>query len=176
MPTSPNRWLSDTKIGIIIAITFALLVIGVISHLVLSKPDKPNKEKLLKELTSRLMEGKFEELYEEASGFVHSNVSKEEFVRRVKIATTKLKAIDGNLNFQTDRDAEMALTDDDGSITIRAVQQLGEGDKFVTVLIYWNSKGEFFNLSVVPKSGTSKEYQVHGVSHNHLYIGERMIE
>src|SRR5687768_16727321 len=98
MPFSLTQLLSRAKARPIILLPVAL-VVAVVGHLIFSKP---SKERLIKNLNSQLREEKFEQLYEEADDSVHLNVTKERFVKRLKMAVTKLKTIDQNLNFQTD--------------------------------------------------------------------------
>ena len=99
MSASLNQSVSRGKAKPVILVAIALLVAVTISYLVFSKP---SKEKLIENLNSQLREEKFAQLYEEADDFVRLNVTKEKFVKRMKIAVSRLKAIDGNLAFQRD--------------------------------------------------------------------------
>lgn len=171
MLISLNQLLSNKRI---LLIPIALLVIFISGYLSVARP---SKEKLLKRLNSQLREEKFGELYEDAGDMLHSNVTKEEFIRRMKVATAKLKSIDADLNFQRDEHWERFLESlrDNPSGLIRGVQTLEKNDKSVSVIYYWNSKAEFSGLSVSPTSGTSEDYNVYSVSAKHLYMGGKMI-
>jgi hypothetical protein len=139
-------------------------MVGIISHLIFSKP---SKERLIENLNSQLREEKFEQLYEEADDLVHLNVTKEKFVRRMKIVVTKLKAIDENLAFQRDLETEKrvkAVTENDESVLLIAIENLEKDGKSVSVGLNWTSKGKFFDLWIQPTQGTSEEYNVYGVS------------
>ncbi|HEX8709431.1 MAG TPA: hypothetical protein VF723_14395 [Pyrinomonadaceae bacterium] len=173
MSASLNQLRSNTKFKPII-ILIALLVLTVASYLIFSKP---STERLIKNLTVLLREEKFEQLYQEAEDSVRLNVTKEKFVQRMKIVVAKLKAIDEDLNFQRDDEAErMMKASRDDSIQISAFQRLGKDNKAVLVSFYWTNEGNFRDMWVLPEAGTSEEYQVYGVSYQHLYIGNRMVE
>jgi hypothetical protein len=175
MSPSLNRFLSNMKSRPVILIPIVLLAIAVSTFWIASKP---SKEKLIKKLNSQLREDKFEQLYEEASDNLHLNVTKEQFVQRMKKAVLKLKAIDKNLNLQRDIETEkmMKITGDDESILITAFQKLEMDGKSVLVAFYWTPKGNFSDIQVFPNPGTSEEYRVYGVSYQHLYIGNQIVE
>lgn len=176
MSASLNQLLSNIRDKPILLVPIALLVIVVSSYLIFSKP---SKEKLIKNLNSQLREEKFEQLYEEAGDGLHLNVTKEKFVQRMEKAVTKLKAIDENLNFQRDIETEemiKGINGDDDSFLITAIQKLEKDGKSVLVSFYWTGKGTFQDISVLPNPGTSEEYRVYGVSYQHLYIGNKMVE
>ena len=141
-------------------IRLLLLALFVVAPAAYLTSCKANTDNLVQELTSNLREENFDGLYEQSSDLLHLNVSREQFVRRMKIAVTKLKAIDERLNFQRYREMETGLPDTDDSISIRAVRKLEKGDKSARVLIYWDSKAKSNNLVVLPEPGTSKEYEV----------------
>ncbi|MDQ3847608.1 MAG: hypothetical protein M3261_01475 [Thermoproteota archaeon] len=179
MSASLNQLLSNTKFKLVI-IPIALLTLAVASYLIFSKP---SKERLIKNLTALLREEKFEQLYEEADDSVRSNVTKEKFVQRMKIAVAKLKAIDGNLNFQRDMETEESIKkimkgidEDTESSLIKTYQKLEKDGKSVLVDFYWTTKGNFFDIDAISTQGTSEEYRVHGVAYKHLYVGKQMVE
>jgi hypothetical protein len=160
--------LSLTKLSIamipIILLTFA-------TSLITSKPDK---QKLVKELTSQLREERFEELYEGASSSLHLNVTKEKFIQRMKIAVTKMKAIDENLNFR--RDLEMEEGFQAHELSILSIQELKKDGKSASVLIHWDTDGSFRDIRVFPTEGTAIEYAVYGVSYQHMYSGNQIVD
>lgn len=170
MRFSLTQLLSRAKARPIILLPVALLVVAVVGHLIFSKP---SKERLIKNLNSELREEKFEQLYEEADDSVRLNVTKERFVKRMKMAVTKLKAIDENLNFQKDTAREMGFLGDDP--LIRSVQELENGDKSVSVLVHWDVDGKFFDMSVLPNPGTSEEFRVLGVSAKSYSVGNQVL-
>src|SRR5262249_25951390 len=138
MSFSLTQLLSHSRARSILLLPVALLVIAIVGHLIFTKP---SKERLIKNLNSQLKEEKFEQLYEEADDSVHLNVTKERFVKRMKMAVTKLKTIDPNLNFQTDTSLENGFLGDD--LLIRSVHELEKGDKSVSVLFHWDVNGKF---------------------------------
>src|SRR5262249_29841855 len=105
---------------------------------------------------------------------VHLNVTKERFVKRMKMAVTKLKTIDPNLNFQTDTSLENGFLGDD--LLIRSVHELEKGDKSVSVLFHWDVNGKFFDMSVLPNAGNSEEYLVIGVSAKYYSVGNQVLD
>ena len=141
-------------------IQLLLLALFVIASSAYLTSCKANTDKLVQELASTLREENFDELYEQSSDLLHLNVTKEQFVRRMKIAAAKLKAIDEKLNFQRYREMEAALPATDESILMRAIRKIEKGDKSVSVLIYWDHQAKFNNLVVLPEPGTSKEHEV----------------
>lgn len=136
----------------------------------------PSKDRLLAKMTECLREERFEQLYDEAGDNVRLNVSKEKFVRRMKAAAAKLKAIDPGLNFKPDAIMESLLREDERSFMITAAKTLEGNGKSVSVLIYWTPKGEFFNISAVPGVGTPEEFNVYGVSYQRVTVRGHVIE
>jgi hypothetical protein len=121
---------------------------------------------LVSKLRSQLLAEKFSELYDQSADTVHLNASREEFVRRMKVAVTKLKSIDETLNFQRDIETEKMFSGfGDESITIRAYQKLEKDGKAVAVMLYWDGTGKFRDLSVIPSAKTSQGCWVPGVSY-----------
>jgi hypothetical protein len=172
MPTSIN-YPPDAKGKWSLPILIALIALAAISFLV---HVRPSKARLLADLTSRLRAEEFEQLYDEAGDNVHLNVTKEKFVRRMKIAVAKLKAIDPGLNFQHDASREGLFENRDESILITAARKLEGNGKSVSVLLYWNSKGEFFNISAIPQAETPEEFNVYGVSYHSLRVGGQLVD
>ena len=125
----------------------ALLVVAVLGYLISSKPDK---DKLIKNLNAQLKAETFEQLYEEADDSIHLDVTKERFVKRMKIAATKLKAIDENLTFQRDLEMESWTGHADGPYSLAAYQKLEKDGKAVTVCFNWTTDGRFRDVSVLP--------------------------
>jgi hypothetical protein len=171
MSFSLTQLLSHAKARPIILLPVALLVVAVVGHLIFSKP---SKERLIKNLNSQLREEKFEQLYEEADDSVRLNVTKERFVKRMKMTVTKLKTIDQDLNFQRDTSMENGFLGDD--LLIRSVQELEKGDKSVSMLVHWDVDGKFFDMSVLPNSGTSEEFRVIGVSAKSYSVGNQVLD
>ena len=128
---------------------------------------KATKSELAAKLISQLRQERFAELYDESSDMLHSNVAKGEFIQRMKIAVTKLKAIDENLNFERDWNFEKGLIGSrDESLLVTSVHRLKKGDKDVVVVFYWEDDTEkFFDFGVLPYPGTSEGCAVHGVAY-----------
>lgn len=151
-----------------LAVPLLLIALAVVSFLMPSPlmigRGGPSKEKLVGELNARLREGSFERLYEEADGYVHRNVTKEEFVRRMNAAAAKLRDVDGGLNFKRNESIESALMPRGMTGLTTVAQTLGAGDKAVIIVAHWADDGKFLNLSVVPEIQTPSEYGVSGVS------------
>lgn len=184
MSLSLNQLLSRAKTRPIILLAVALLVVAVIAYLIFSKP---SKERLIQNLNSQLRAEKFEQLYEEADDSVHLNVDKEKFVKRMKMALTKLKAIDENLAFQRDVGAETFFRDaaetpsgkiiyGDDSTLLAAYQKLEKDGKSVIVCFTWSPEGKFTDLSALPTQGTSQEYRVLGVSAKYYSVGNQVLD
>jgi len=185
MSLSLNQLLSHAKVRPIILLSAALLVVAVIGYLIFSKP---SKERLIKNLNSQLREEMFEQLYEQADDSVHLNVTKEKFVKRMKMALTKLKAIDENLAFRRDVATETLIRDaatetpsgkiiyGDESLVLNAFQKLEKDGKSVIVCFDWSTEGKFRDLWVLPTQGTSEEYRVLGVSAKYYSVGNQVLE
>jgi hypothetical protein len=171
MSTSPVQSISRLIDNPILSCLIVLLILVVLGCLI---ANSPSKDALTNQLNSRLREEKFAELYDEADDNVHLNVSKDKFVQRLKIAVRKLKAIDENLDFKRDLEAEKGFPGDRPLILV--IQNLGKGDKAVEVMFHWDDEGQFFDLTVFPHLGTSEEFRVYGVSHQHLYLAGQMVE
>ena len=77
----------------------------------------------------------------------------------MKIAIAKLKTIDENLNFKRRKEREKLLDEINEGVLITAIQEVGEGDKSVTVMFSWDKNGKFNDLSVHWYSETLKESQ-----------------
>jgi hypothetical protein len=160
MPTSINHP-PDARGKYSLPLLFALTGIAVLSFLVYVPP---SKGELLDKLTSRLREEKFEQLYEEADDHVRLNVTRERFVRRMRAAVGKLKAIDPGLHFQQDAAVEHMFASY-GLDLITTARRLEGNGKSVMVLLHWNPEGEFSNINVTPSRGTPDEFSVDGVTH-----------
>jgi len=156
-------------------ILLALIALAVLSFFNFSNLRRPNKERLIANLASRIREEKFEQLYEEADESIRLNVTKERFIQRMKFAAVRLKAIDAGLNFKRDTGLERTLSPDD-SILITAVEKLEGDGKTVTLLLSWNGKGNFYNLSVHPENDTPQEYAVFGINGHNYRIGGKLID
>jgi len=140
---------------------------------------RPSKERLIEDLNAQLREGKFEEVYDEANDSIHSNVTRERFVQRMKIAVSKLKSIDENLAFQRDSATEKILRDVDAyddSLVLMVFQTLEKDGKSVSVGYAWTNKGKFFDLWVSPNPGTAAEYEVLGVAGQYYSFGNQVID
>jgi hypothetical protein len=153
-------------------ILIALSGLALVSFLV---PVRPNKERLVAGMVDCLREERFEQLYEQAGRNVHENVTREKFVRRMKKAAAKLKAIDPELNFQKNPMLEKWVAGDE-KIMITAARKLEGDGKSVSVLIQWNLEGEFVNLSAAPDGTTPEEFTVHSVSYNHVTVRGRIVD
>ena len=185
MSLSPNQLLSHAKARPIIFLSAAaLLVVAVIGYLIFSKP---SKERLIQNLNAQLRTEKFEQLYENADDSVHLNVDKEKFVKRMKMALTKLKAIDEKLAFQRDVATETLIRDaregpsgtiiyGDESSFLTAYQKLEKNGKSAIVCFNWSTKGKFMDLWVLPTQGTSEEYRVLGVSAKQYSVGNQVLD
>ena len=123
---------------------------------------------LLISLRSQLQHERFGELYDQSADSVHVNVSREEFIQRLKVVVTKLKAIDEGLNFQRDIETEKMFSDD--STRISAYQKLEKEGKSVVVIFTWDGTGKFRDLSVHPANGTSQGCTVYGVSYKTISV------
>lgn len=171
MSFSLTRLPSHIRARLIILPPVALLVVAVVGNLIFSKP---SKERLIQNFNSQLREEKFEQLYEEADDSIRLNVTKERFVKRMRMAVAKLKAIDENLDFQKDTAREMGFLSEDP--LIRCVQELENGDKSVSMLVHWDVDGKFFEMTVLPNPGTSEEFRVIGVSGQSYSVGNQVLE
>lgn len=156
-------------------ILIGLIVLSALSFLV---PHRPSKGRLFAKLTECLREERFEQLYEEANDSLPLNVSKKGFVRRMKATAAKLKAIDPKLNFKPNARMDDLLRGNNGrdAVLITVAKTLEGNGKSVSVLISWNLKGEFFDLSVTPENGTPEEFNVYGVSYKSRSVGGQVIE
>jgi len=171
MSAAPVQLSSYLKNARGLSILIVLLAIGVSIWWITRVP---SKQALADKLNSQLREEKFAQLYDEADDMLRRNVTKEKFIQRMKVAESKLKAIDEKLDFKRDLEAEKGFPD--GRPVILVLQKLGTGNKSVLVMSHWNTKGQFFNLAVLPEPGTSEEFGVHGVSYQHLYRGNQLID
>lgn len=171
MSASLNQRLSNLRHRPEVLIPIVLLAVVAWSCLV---GRRPTKQWLMDKLTSQLRAEKFEELYEEAIDRLRFNVTKGKFIQRMKIAVAKMRAIDENLNFQRDFERETGFPEN--GLLIVSIQKLEKGERSASVLIHWDDEGNFFDLSVYPGPGTPEELSVYGVSYQHLYIGNRMVD
>ena len=153
-------------------IVVALVAVSALSFMVHARP---SKESLLAKVNECLREENFGQLYDEAADTVHRNVTREKFVRRMNIAAAKLREIDGGLHFKRAVMIEQVISGHDSDL-LSAAQTLERDGKSVTILIHWDGKGRFFDISVLPKIGTSEGYAVYGVSYNQLRVGGRLLD
>lgn len=177
MPTSIN-YPPDARGKWSLPILLALIAVAVVSFLVPTsfKPNRKelSKDKLASEIKAHLREGSFERLYDEASDSVHDKMPKEKFVRRMNVAAAKLRDVDAELNFKSSGRLEHAYRED-GITNTTTSQELGEGDKAVTVLTCWVD-GKFFDLYVIPGEQTPPQYAVHSVLFNLINVNGQLVE
>lgn len=174
MSLSLNQLLSYAKARPIILMPAALLVVTVIGYVIFSKP---SKETLIKNLTSQLREEQFEQLYADADDSVHLNVTKERFVKRMKIAVAKLKAIDKNLAFQVDVEGEMSMGRDGGNQECLLPFKSWKRTVSLSALLFIGlATDDFSDLWTVPLQGTSEDYRVLGVSAKHYSVGNQVLD
>lgn len=159
--------LKDRRLHVLLVL---LLVAGV--YLLFSKP---NKDRLVEKLNSQIREEKFGEIYDEAWDNLPLNVTKEQFISRMKAAVSKMKAIDADLNFQRDREFEHDMFfAGEGAETLTVYQRLRKDGRGALISFVWTSKGEFMDIQLQPTLETPREYFVSGVGY--LYIDGRMAE
>ena len=159
MQTSIN-YPPDAKGKWSLPILLAMISLAVSSFFV-SFP--PSKSRLLNKLTSCLREEKFERLYDELRPDFRQRVSRANFVGRMKAVAAKLKAVDPELKFQKDEWTERLYSQEESSV-LTSAQRLTGGGKSVQVLIIWDSKGSFHDMSLTPEYDTPKEYGVFSVT------------
>jgi len=152
-PDAKGKW----SLPILLAL-IALAAASFFSH------PRPSKERLLADLTSRLRAEQFGRLYDESSHMLHQNVTKERFVRRMREAVARMRAIDPALNFKRDawREGILSQPEDERYVKL-AAERLEGGGKSASVLIFWDSDGNFSDISVLPQQDTPQEYEVVGV-------------
>jgi hypothetical protein len=131
-----------------------------------------NTDRLFANLNERLKEEKFEDLYSESSDYVKSSFTKREFVEKMKEAVSKMRRIDGNLNFQRDKGWEQTTPADfpkEQGFKF-TVQKITNNDSSAFVIVYWDDKGFFpkFENITISKSDDSNnrwsdEYEFEGI-------------
>jgi hypothetical protein len=138
---------------------------------------RPNKDRLVNTVTERLREGSFDRLYDESADLLHRNVTRERFVRRMREAVARMRAIDPGLNFKRDAPRERMLADfGDESILMTAAERLeGQGGS-ASVLIDWDGEGNFHDLSVLPGPETPQAYAVLGVGAHQYHMGDKALD
>ena len=130
-----------------------------------------NIDRLLTRFNSQIKEGKFEQLYEESSDSFHLNVTKEEFVHRMKIAVGKLKNLDANLDFKTEKQIEweyFGKDEYDDSTQFRRIQKLEKDNVSAVILVYWENEGvfpKFNNFAVIVGNEHSQKYGTQSIYH-----------
>lgn len=120
----------------------------------------PRTDTLVENLNARLREESFDELYEQSSDHLHLNVRREQFVSRMKAVSARLKSVDGSLTFRRDPATEGFLDSSrltDNSFMRLAVRQVGDKPHGFTLLMYWDGKGRFETLTVIPLAGDSAD-------------------
>lgn len=131
-------------------------------------------DRMLTRFNTQLKEEKFEEIYDESSASVHLNVTKEEFVRRMRIAAGKLKSIDRELAFQMEREIEkqyLGEIDNNGYGQFRRLQKLDKDGVSVVIGVFWDDKGifpKFNDFFVVTGDRDARKYATPGVSYNKI--------
>jgi|SRR5215831_10731161 len=117
-------------------------------------------------LKYQLRDGRFDELYDESSDFLHANVSRAEFIRRMKIVATKFKAVDPTLNMERDANLEKGLFGSRDEETVRAaIYRLRKDDQSLTIMIDWDQNGKLWDLSAFPSDGLAEGCRIPGVTY-----------
>lgn len=138
-----------------------------------------DSDRIFANLISKMKEGKYKDIYENSSDFLHLNADEEKFTERMKDALEKMKKADGDLNFERNREGESILKnmerETDKAVgretpnnRILVIQQLGEGDNKVTVLLFWEHRGlfpKFNDLAVIPTNNERQDLRVKGIAY-----------
>lgn len=173
MPSSIN-YPPDAKGKWSLPVLIALIAFAAVSFLV-HVPRRVSRDELVAKMHSLLREENFERLYDEANENLRLNVTKERFVRRMKLTAAKLKAIDAGLNFKRDAALERSFPTDE-SRTVLAMERLKGDGKSVLVYLNWDGDGKFYDLAVFPESDTSQEYAVIGVHGQYYTAGNKRLD
>ena len=157
MPTSIN-YPPDAKGKWSLPVLIALISLSALSFVVYLRP---SRDRIIDGILLRVRAGQFERLYEDGSDSLHRSVSKEKFIRRMEVAVARMKAIDGRLDFRTDALTERMLFGvDPDARKVMAIQKLEADGKYAEVLLFWDSKGKFTDLTVRLAGDTPGKYAV----------------
>ena len=110
-------------------------------------------EGLRLQLTNR----QFGSIYDNATEFVHSNVSREDFIQRSRRIVEELQKLDEKVEWNQDDSLGNSFRIDHypASTGFAAFRKIGEGDKKITILMYWSDRDgqiKFDGLSAVSAS------------------------
>lgn len=153
-------------IYLILGVIFSMSVYGIFTSY------RNNVDVLFSKLSEQLKNEKFEDLYSDSSDYVKTSLTKQQFVEKMKEAVSKMRQIDGNLDFQRDKGWEQTtprhFPEEQGfKFTI---QKLTNNETSAFVTIYWNDKGffpKFENITISPSddpnNNWSDEYEFKGI-------------
>jgi len=110
-------------------------------------------EGLRLQLTNR----EFGRIYDNATEFVHLNVSREEFIQRSRRLVEELQKFDEKVEWNQDDSLGDSFRIDHNprSTGLAAFRKIGEGDKRITILMYWSDRDgqmKFDGLSALSSS------------------------
>ena len=107
---------------------------------------KHANDKAVENLNEQIKNEKFAEIYDRSSNNLKANVTKSEFIEKMKLAVSKMKELDENLNWQKD---ESVLFDKsvfhDRNFSYRAIKN---GDKKIGLSIDWQESFAFCGFAV----------------------------
>lgn len=126
---------------------------------------KKNPALLAEKLRWQLKNEKFEQIYDEASNDVHSNITKQEFIEKMKRLVSEMRTFDKELNWKNNYDLGYSSQVDhfDKSNFYSAFRELGEESSDITILMYWSDEEgepEFYGLSAHSYKDGQKQFQI----------------
>lgn len=97
---------------------------------------------------SQIVEGKFEEIYEQSEANIKPYVSKEEFLGNMKLAVEKMKEFDESLIWQQDEAADERRIHEVYSYESVSWRTMEKNGRKLRITIWWNNGFSFCDLTV----------------------------
>ncbi len=122
-------------------------------------------ESLAIKLRLELKNKEFGKIYDEASEFVHRNVSREEFIERTERLVEELKRVDENLNWQPDDTLGKTFEVDYYTefTQLSAYKKLENEKQFILILLSWehiNGKKKLTHLSAFTGANSERPFHI----------------
>jgi len=122
-------------------------------------------ESLASKLKLQLKNKEFGKIYDEASDFVHRNVSREDFIKRTSKIVEELERVDENINWQPDDSLGKTFSADSytESTYLTAYKRLENDKQEIVIFMSWeirNGKQKISDLSAFTSSKSERPFHI----------------
>ncbi|MDQ3132528.1 MAG: hypothetical protein M3Q99_17415 [Acidobacteriota bacterium] len=109
---------------------------------------KEANKKAVERLRNQLLEGKYEEIYNQSENNIKYYISKEEFLGNMKLAVSTMKEFDESLTWQQDEAADEHRVQEVYGYDRASWRTMEKNGKRLNIDIWWSSNFSFCDLTM----------------------------